>query len=127
MALVVATALGWAGCATRPPAGVVTSAATAERPFESGVASWYGGKFHGRATASGERYDMHAFTAAHPRLAFGTRIRVEHRGNRRTVEVRINDRGPFVAGRVVDLSYAAAAALDMLSEGLAPVDLYFVD
>lgn len=70
---------------------------------------------------------MHAFTAAHPRLAFGTRIRVVHRGNRRTVEVRINDRGPFVAGRVVDLSYAAAAALDMLNEGLAPVDLYFVD
>lgn len=85
----------------------------------SGMASWYGGKFHGRKTASGERYNQNAMTAAHKTLPFGTRVRVS-RGNR-SVVVRINDRGPFIKGRVIDLSRAAAAQLGV--SGVAPVKL----
>ena len=78
---------------------------------QSGVASWYGGKFHGRKTASGERYNQNALTAAHRSLPFGTRVRVTNTSNGNTVIVRINDRGPFVGGRVIDLSRAAASSI----------------
>ncbi len=88
-----------------------------------GYASWYGGKFQGRLTASGEVFDTATLTAAHKTLPFGTIVEVTHLGNFRTVEVRINDRGPFVEGRVIDLSRAAADALDMAGEGVAPVRL----
>lgn len=90
---------------------------------QTGVASWYGVPFHGRQTASGETYDMEAMTAAHRALPFGTVVQVENRDNGRTVEVRINDRGPFVRGRILDLSRAAARRLDMLGPGTARVRL----
>jgi rare lipoprotein A len=88
---------------------------------ETGVASWYGEPFHGRRTASGEVYDMEAMTAAHRTLPLGTVVRVDNRDNRRSVVVRINDRGPFVRGRIIDLSRAAARRLDMLGPGTARV------
>lgn len=78
---------------------------------QSGVASWYGGKFHGRKTASGELYNQNALTAAHRSLPFGTRVRVTNTNNGNAVVVRINDRGPFVGGRVIDLSRAAASSI----------------
>lgn len=87
----------------------------------SGAASWYGGKFHGRLTANGERFDMNELTAAHRSLPFGTRVRVTNEHNGRSVVVRINDRGPFVGNRIIDLSRGAAAAVDMISTGVAPV------
>ena len=86
-----------------------------------GEASYYGARFHGRRTASGEVFDMYALTAAHPSLPFGTIVRVTHLGNGRQVTVRINDRGPFVGGRVIDLSYAAAQEIGMISSGIAQV------
>ena len=91
--------------------------------YEAGKASYYGGKFHGRKTASGERYDQYAMTAAHKTLPFGTYVRVTAEWNQKSVEVRITDRGPFKKGRVIDLSTAAAAELDMLSKGVGNVTL----
>jgi rare lipoprotein A len=90
---------------------------------ETGIASYYGTKYHGKPTASGEVFDMNDLTAAHPKLAFGTRVKVTHLENNRSVIVRINDRGPFVQGRVIDLSQAAAAELQMVQSGLAQVKL----
>ncbi|HEY5321479.1 MAG TPA: septal ring lytic transglycosylase RlpA family protein, partial [Caldimonas sp.] len=89
---------------------------------ERGLASWYGRKFHGRRTANGETYDMYAMTAAHPTLPLPSYARIRNPANGREVVVRINDRGPFHAGRIVDLSYAAALRLDLL-RGVAPVEL----
>jgi rare lipoprotein A len=91
--------------------------------IDRGIASWYGPRFHGRRTASGERFDMDAFTAAHRSLPFGTRVRVESPADGRSVEVRINDRGPHIKRRVIDLSRAAARALGLLDPGggLKPV------
>ena len=86
-----------------------------------GLASWYGKPFHGRTTASGERYDMHALTAAHRTLAFGTRVRVVNLKNGKSVVVRINDRGPFVKGRIVDLSRRAADQLAFRQDGITNV------
>src|SRR6185295_18090142 len=83
-------------------------------PSEHGVASWYGPKFNGHRTASGERYDMRALTAAHPSLPFGTLVRVTNVENGRQVVVRINDRGPFAKRRVIDLSYTAARELGVV-------------
>lgn len=91
--------------------------------WEEGVASWYGGGYHGRATASGEIYDMDAMTAAHRTLPFGTLIRVHNLDNGLATTVRINDRGPFVAGRNLDLSRRAAREIDMLGPGTARVRL----
>ena len=96
---------------------------TQDRPFsERGLASWYGKKFHGRRTASGEVYDMYAMTAAHPTLPIPSYARLRNPANGREVVVRINDRGPFHAGRIVDLSYTAALKLGVL-RGVAPVEL----
>lgn len=91
------------------------------RELERGQASWYGPRFHGRRTASGERYDMHALTAAHKTLPFGTLVRVRSLVTGREVEVRINDRGPFGPGRVIDMSRAAAEALGMMGLGVKDV------
>jgi len=88
---------------------------------EEGIASWYGPGFHGRLTASGERYNMYAFTAAHKTLPMGTKVLVTNLENGRQTIVRINDRGPFVKGRIIDLSYAAARALGMHQKGTARV------
>jgi len=90
---------------------------------EVGIASWYGPGFHGRTTANGELYDMYAFTAAHKTLPFGTVVEVVDLDTGRSVVVRINDRGPFVPGRIIDLSYAAAGALGILERGTARVGL----
>lgn len=114
---------GAASCAKR-----TTAAMRAVKPGyrEEGVASWYGEPYHGRKTASGEVYDMNQLTAAHRRLPFDTVARIVHRGNGRSVEVRINDRGPFVDGRFLDLSRAAAANLGMQQDGTARVKLRVV-
>lgn len=88
---------------------------------ERGEASWYGKKFHGRTTANGERYDMYALTAAHKTLPFDVIVEVTNLSNGRSVEVRINDRGPFKKGRIIDLSYAAASELKMIGPGVVPV------
>jgi rare lipoprotein A len=96
---------------------------TQDAPFtERGIASWYGRKFHGRRTASGEVYNMYAMTAAHPTLPIPSYARVRNPANGREVVLRINDRGPFHAGRIVDLSYTAALKLDLL-RGVGPVEL----
>lgn len=81
---------------------------TADGYREEGVASWYGKDFHGRKTANGERYNMYAMTAAHKLLPLGTKVRVTHLGNGRSIVVRVNDRGPFVGNRIIDLSYGGA-------------------
>jgi len=91
--------------------------------YQSGMASWYGPGLHGRRSASGERFDQHALTAAHRTLPFGTQVRVTNLNNGQSVVVRINDRGPFSHSRVIDLSRAAASALGMLGSGVAPVQL----
>lgn len=91
---------------------------------DAGVASWYGERFQGRRTASGDRFDMNQLTAAHRTLPFGTRVRVHNLDNGREVVVRINDRGPFTPGRVIDLSRAAAAAIGIVQAGTARVALY---
>jgi len=88
-----------------------------------GIASWYGGVFNGRHTASGERFDMYAMTACHPTLPFGSLVRVVNLENKRSVVVRITDRGYLFDGRVIDLSYAAAKKLSMTKSGLASVKL----
>lgn len=88
-----------------------------------GIASWYGGIFHGRNTASGERFNMYAMTACHPNLPFGTMVRVVNLENKQSVVVRITDRGDLVGGRVIDLSYGAAQRLAMTKVGLASVKL----
>jgi rare lipoprotein A len=95
----------------------------AARELERGQASWYGPRFHGRRTASGERHDMYALTAAHKTLPFGTLVRVRSVMTGREVEVRINDRGPFIKGRVIDVSKAAAQALGMMGDGVKDVVL----
>ncbi|MGQ7959285.1 septal ring lytic transglycosylase RlpA family protein [Pseudomonas sp. SP16.1] len=96
-------------------------------PSETGKASYYGDRHHGRKTASGERFDQHALTAAHRSLPFGSRVKVTNLNNGRSVVVRINDRGPFVRGRVIDLSRRAAQQLDMLRAGVVPVRLEPLD
>lgn len=95
-----------------------------ESPLETGLASWYGQRFHRRRTASGELFDMNAMTAAHRTLAFGTRICVRNRETGKGVVVRVNDRGPHVANRIVDLSRGAAMALGVHSLGLKAVDVF---
>jgi rare lipoprotein A len=88
---------------------------------QAGMASWYGRDFHGKKTSSGERYDMYAMTAAHKTLPLGVFVKVKNRNNGREAVVRINDRGPFVKGRIIDLSYAAAKQLGVDIAGTAPV------
>lgn len=90
---------------------------------ERGIASWYGEEFHGWLTANGESYDMEALTAAHRTLPLGTVVRVVNVENGRQVRVRINDRGPYLSGRVIDLSRAAARELEMMENGVAAVQI----
>jgi rare lipoprotein A len=94
------------------------------QPFrQRGLASWYGKRFHGQKTASGETYDMYGMTAAHPTLPIPSYVRVTHAGNGRSVVVRVNDRGPFHPGRIIDLSYAAAFKLGYIQAGSAAVEV----
>lgn len=122
------------------PAAAPAPAAESESPTSStyelsppresdqqGLASWYGPQFHGRPTASGERFDSKDMTAAHRTLAFGTRVCVRSSITGKTVVVRINDRGPFSGGRVIDLSQGAAEALGMIGLGIKPVELWQLD
>jgi rare lipoprotein A len=103
-----------------------TVLASAQGYVERGVASWYGPGFHGGSTSTGEPYDMYAMTAAHKTLPIPCYARITNLANGRTVVVRINDRGPFVANRLIDLSYTAAAKLDMLRGGTAMVEVRVV-
>jgi rare lipoprotein A len=118
--------LGWNGLAAQSlpdqAAAAGPEAPAQAAPFvQEGVASWYGAEFEGRPTASGEIFSAARLTAAHPTLPFGTVLRVTNRQNGKTTVVRVNDRGPFVAARIIDLSKAAAEQLDMLATGTAPV------
>ena len=88
---------------------------------QTGLASWYGPGFHGKRTANGEIYDQHDLTAAHKTLPLGTRVMVTNEGTNQSIEVRINDRGPFVGNRIIDLSYAAARSIGVYEPGVAPV------
>ncbi|MCP4020421.1 MAG: septal ring lytic transglycosylase RlpA family protein [Desulfobacteraceae bacterium] len=100
-----------------------TPIASAEGFSQKGYASWYGKKFHGRKTSNGERYDMYAMTAAHKTLPMNTWVRVHNLKNNRQIMVRINDRGPFVASRIIDLSYTGAKKLGVVGPGTAPVKI----
>ena len=139
--LALAVAIISTGCAHRtqtsqPPVPYPPSQAPSSAPpaierqpaipgqyVEEGVASWYGDPFNGRRAANGEIYDMHQFTAAHRTLPFGAIVRVTNLRNGKQTQVRITDRGPFVANRVIDLSLSAAQAIDMVGPGTAPVRL----
>jgi rare lipoprotein A len=103
-----------------------SSGSIGKRWVETGEASWYGGKFHGRQTASGEIYDMHGISAAHKTLPLGTRVRVTNLNNDRQLVVRVNDRGPFVKGRIIDCSREAARQLGYLEAGVTPVRIEVV-
>lgn len=94
---------------------------------QDGVASYYGKRFHGRKTASGTRFNMHALTAAHKRWRFGTLVKVTNKANGRSVVVKVNDRGPYIRGRSIDLSYGAARKLGMLGSGTARVRMERVE
>ena len=127
IALVVA-AVALAGCghhkrarATPPPRPSRHPVVVQPGDTEEGIASWYGHPYHGRAAADGEIYDMEKMTAAHRTLPFQTWVRVHDLDNDRTTEVRITDRGPFIAGRIIDVSHAAARELEMIGPGVARV------
>lgn len=113
-----------AACGSDPGAGGGLLAGKALREFERGQASWYGERFQGRPTASGERFDMNRLTAAHKTLPFDTMVRVRNLQTGREVDVRINDRGPFTKGRVIDVSRAAAEALGMVAAGVQDVVVF---
>jgi len=124
------SALGAFAQAQEAPAEQVAVAETrVERIIGKGIASWYGERFHGRKTASGERFDMDQLTAAHRTLPFGTIVKVRSLANGREVEVRINDRGPHIKRRVIDLSRGAAKALGLLDGGAGtrPVQISVLD
>nr|WP_240610033.1 septal ring lytic transglycosylase RlpA family protein [Halomonas endophytica] len=112
-----------AGCAGRDTQQTARATAPAGWEGEEGQASFYADRYQGRRTASGERFDQQALTAAHRTLPFGTEVRVTRLDNGREAVVRVNDRGPFVRGRIIDLSRRAAEELDMVRSGTAPVRL----
>ena len=116
-AVLVAISLAWGG------GNVIAKEKSTVVKSTAGSASWYGGQFHGRKTANGERFNMNGLTAAHRSLPFGTKVRVTNQKNGKSVVVRINDRGPFVGKRVIDLSRGAANAVGMLGTGVAKVKL----
>jgi rare lipoprotein A len=111
------------------PAEYVQSSSTSRprpshrKPYQTGTASWYGRSFHGKATASGEPFDMYQFTAAHRHLPLGTLVRVTNLKNGETVVVRVNDRGPMPESRIIDLSYGAARMIGLSGAGVEPVRL----
>jgi rare lipoprotein A len=106
---------------TRSNTPRTTAPSTLPLTAELGIASWYGYPFHGRQAANGEIYDMEKLTAAHRTLPFGTWVRVTNLTNNKTVDVRITDRGPFIAGRIIDLSHAAAQSIELIGPGVAQV------
>ena len=110
------------GCASAPP-----SRSARSQDVQTGLASYYHDRFHGRTTASGETYDRDALTAAHRTLPFGTVVEVRNLENGRSVRVTVNDRGPFVEGRIIDVSRRAARELGFLDQGLVEVSVKIVD
>jgi rare lipoprotein A len=127
-ALIVAAALLASACtsgtratSTTPHTKATKRTAAATQRTQEGLGTWYGGSLHGRPTASGERFDKNALTAAHRTLPMGTRVRVTNKRNGKSVVLRINDRGPYGKGRVIDVSEAAARRLDMIDAGVVPV------
>jgi rare lipoprotein A len=118
--LLAAALMLFAGCGRKKRAPAVP-AAPSPGWTETGIASWYGNPYHGRRTSSGEVFDMNQMTAAHRTLPFGAMVKVTNLDNRKTVSVRINDRGPFVEGRIIDLSRAAAKEIGLIGPGTARV------
>lgn len=114
------------GCSV-PPSKVRVPQPSTVRLSQTGVASWYGPGFHGKATASGDVYNQNDLTAAHQTLPLGSRVMVTNLGNGRAAEVTINDRGPFAKGRIIDLSYSAAQLIDMIGPGTAWVRIDVLD
>ncbi len=110
-----------------PPAPAEPKASSPNRAVQQGWASWYGPRFHGRRTANGERFNKFHLTAAHRTLPFNTRVRVTNLQNGRSIVVRINDRGPYIRGRIIDLSYAAAQQLGMHRQGVIQVRVEILD
>jgi rare lipoprotein A len=117
--LFLALVVGLASCSVPPSR--IPPPVTPPRVSQTGIASWYGPGFHGKTTASGIIYNQHDLTAAHQTLPLGTRVLVTNLDNGRSIEVFINDRGPFAKGRIIDLSYAAAESLGMIGPGTIPV------
>ena len=132
LALTLAIFAGTTGCVTRPQISAAdqlaaaTAVAAGRWQPQEGTASWYGADFHGRPTSNGELYNMYTHTAAHKTLPFNTVVRVTHLSSGAFTVVRINDRGPFVGNRIIDLSMAAARDLDMVRTGIAPVRIEVV-
>lgn len=120
-AVLIVLALTLAACASPRPVSAPSGGHE-----QVGLASWYGGKFHGRRTASGEVYDQNAMTAAHKTLPFGTRVKVTNLKNGRSAVLRINDRGPFVRGRIIDVSRRAAEHLGFRTDGVTKVEIQIV-
>ena len=108
------------------PKAVEKTAENLNKPYQVGQASWYGELFQGKATASGEEFDMYQFTAAHRELPLGTFVKVTNLSNHRSVVVKVNDRGPVTPGRIIDLSYSAARSLNMHNHGLQRVRIDLV-
>lgn len=132
LALVVAlTLLTVVGSPISPSAPTVSvpvpKLPATRQSVETGLASYYADKYHGKRTASGEIFDMEKMTAAHRTLAFGTKVKVTRLDNGRSVVVRINDRGPFIAGRVIDVSLVAARELQLVRPGLAKVEVTVIE
>src|SRR6266581_2810271 len=135
-ALAIALLVGWGAAQGPTKSGSAGKVAVADkitptaaggrlngRPYQVGTASWYGEDFDGKPTASGEPFNMYDLTAAHPSLPLGTMVRVTNLRNRKAVVVRINDRGPIVAGRIIDVSYSAAKVLKFQGQGIQRVRL----
>jgi rare lipoprotein A len=119
---------GWADEPKPTDGGSSGGGGSTERaPVADGIASYYGKGHHGKKTANGEIFDMYKLTAAHRSLPFGSRVKVTNLSNNRSVVVRINDRGPFIAGRIIDLSQAAAEQLEMIRPGIVPVKVEVVE
>ena len=123
MTVFIRAALVAAGIGFALILGIAGSSNNADASSYQGRASWYGPGFHGRKTASGERFNMNAYTAAHRSLPFGTKVRVTNKRDGRSVVVRMNDRGPYSGGRILDVSKAAASRLGLVATGTAPVTL----
>jgi rare lipoprotein A len=117
----------WLTACSLPPSKVRPPTIASDRVTQTGIASWYGPGFHGKATASGAIYNQNELTAAHPTLPLGTRVMVTNLQNGSSTEVIINDRGPYAKGRIIDLSYAAGQILGMIGPGTIPVRLEVID
>ena len=133
LTVLVAAAVALAGCGHKhrarvtPPRTPVSTVVVRPGATEEGIASWYGHPYHGRAAANGEIYDMEKMTGAHRTLPFNTWVRVYDLDNNKTTEVRIIDRGPFIRGRIIDLSHAAARELEIIGPGVARVRIEVIE